>query len=841
MSVKLILICSLLLLLPLLLSADQSCPFPTNCELCTDATTTCTKCKSGYFLNSTNNSCNPCGTNCVSCADSTNCTTCNSTNFLKNGSCITCPENCVNCSDNICLSCKTGFIKMNDSASDPCTGTNGSNTTNNTNITCPANCSNCSSNTNCTFCNENFFLNLTNGSCDTCPQNCFNCSKSICDTCKSGFFKLNNNTADPCTGSGNETNVTCPVNCANCSNSTTCTLCKNEFFLANSSCVTCPSNCLNCSNNTCFSCKSGFRKLNVSDPCTGASVPCPVNCDNCTDGGSCSTCHSGFFLNASNNSCEVCQTNCSNCSSKNVCLVCTNNTIPDKNGACVECGSNATDCLSCPNSSICTSCKNGSTLVNSTCYKCDEGCESCSNSTSSCTKCLSGYFLSNSSTCQKCSGGCATCNSSTACSECLPSYNLSNGSCISSKCNQSLPYLLYNDNATCVTCNGTDYHVIDSATCVFLPPGSFILPSQPAFDMQLQVSCPNASKLYFAYGLYDSAKLTLPELKKKVKDGRTVDDKLYWLQLKAVDLAGNTSNKTNGTYPLAGIKNSGEKYSYAQYCEIGYYANNQTGNFISKSNGAQALSIQLTSSSLLNTVQKIQCATGIGKALNTTNSSIYTDEGVLGNAVAARLLQTADSKYFILPDYALNVSDPNIDKYNEYINANKNSFVESVTSKAAINGITFSNPVSAKTNETLQPAPTIPDDYPKITINSDSISVILKQDVAGTIFIAWQVLPTLTNSNNSTMNNETFTNSPEYKSNSLQRNMIATNTGDEKTFQIGNLTIQQSVKFFYWGENMGMPRLRTLVYSKIVSTTFLVRMSVVIWGLALMMVAVIWM
>ena len=392
-----------------------------------------------------------------------------------------------------------------------------------------------------------------------------------------------------------------------------------------------------------------------------------------------------------------------------------------------------------------------------------------------------------------------------------------------------------------MTCNETDYHVMDSATCVFLPAGSFIIPSQPSFDMKLQASCPNASTLYFAYGLYDSAKLTLPEIKKKVKNGRTLDDKLYWLQVNSFNLTTNQSNKTNETYPLTGIKNSGEKYSYTQYGEIGFYANNQTGNFLSKSNGAQALSIQLTSSSVMNTIQKIQCATGIGKVLNSTQNSIYTDEGVLGNAVAARLLQTADSKYFILPDYTLNVSDTNIDKYNDYITGNKSTFAESVTSKAAITGVTFSNPVSVKTNETLLPAPTFPDGYPKITISSDKISIILKQDVAGTIFIAWQILPNVANTtSNSTMNNETFTDLPEYKSNSLQKNMIGTNAGDEKTFELGNFTLPQSVKFFYWGENAGFPRLRTLVYEQIFSTQFLERMSVVLWGIVLMIAAVVW-
>ena len=391
-----------------------------------------------------------------------------------------------------------------------------------------------------------------------------------------------------------------------------------------------------------------------------------------------------------------------------------------------------------------------------------------------------------------------------------------------------------------MTCNETDYHVIDSATCVFLPSGSFIIPSQPSFDMKLQAFCPNASILYFAYGLYDSAKLTLPEIKKKVKNGRTFDDKLYWLQVNEVNLTTNQSNKTNDTYSLIGIKNSGEKYSYTQYCELGLYANNQTGNFLSKSNGAQALSIQITSSSVLNSVHKIQCATGIGKVLNSTKNLIYTDEGVLGNAVAARLLQTANSKYFILPDYSLNLSDPNIDTYNTYITANTNTFVESVTSKTAIPGVTFSNPISAKTNETLLPAPNFHDDYPKITINSDIISVILKQDVAGTIFIAWQVLPTLTNSSNSTMNNETFIDLPEYKSNSLQIKTLGTNAGDEKTFEIGNLTLPKSVKFFYWGENLGFPRLRTLIYAKILTTQFMERMSIFLWGLILMIAAVVW-
>lgn len=82
-----------------------------NCSLCNN-TTSCLKCKDGYF--SLNSSCIACQTKFIK-----NCNVCNETSCLQcqqgffiteNKNCTKCPNNCIDCNSSKCDNCKQGFI-----------------------------------------------------------------------------------------------------------------------------------------------------------------------------------------------------------------------------------------------------------------------------------------------------------------------------------------------------------------------------------------------------------------------------------------------------------------------------------------------------------------------------------------------------------------------------------------------------------------------------------------------------------------------------------------------------------------------------------------------------------
>jgi hypothetical protein len=86
-------------------------------------------------------------------------------------------------------------------------------------------------------------------------------------------------------------------------------------------------------------------------------------CVFCTNGQSCLSCGSNFYLNETTNLCEPCTDlpGCLICQSSAVCLFCDNGYFIDNNG-CTECSA-ISGCYSCISSTVCTSCIGGFTLT----------------------------------------------------------------------------------------------------------------------------------------------------------------------------------------------------------------------------------------------------------------------------------------------------------------------------------------------------------------------------------------------------------------------------------------------------------------------------------------------
>ena len=91
-----------------------------------------------------------------------------------------------------------------------------------------------------------------------------------------------------------------------------------------------------------------------------------------------------------------------------------------------------TGCKYCKSLDTCEQCEDGYRLNGNACDKCSEdGCRSCSTSTSVCTSCKTndGWFVAGSTTgfnngidCEKCTKNCQSCSSATTCNQCYPLF-----------------------------------------------------------------------------------------------------------------------------------------------------------------------------------------------------------------------------------------------------------------------------------------------------------------------------------------------------------------------------------------------------------------------------------
>ena len=290
----------------------------------------------------------------------------------------------------------------------------------------------------CSACNTGYYLQPS-------PNH------TVCNnTCPSGYFEA----------SSNNTCVKCTAPCTECSAaSTQCTACAATYYLQPTT-PTCLQTCPN----------GSFKNLSTlnCDNCTTACSKCgdstATNCSSCSTGyylqpspddTTCNnSCPSGFYGDASTNTCIQCTTACTKCS----------------DGTATQCSAcNATYYLQpAPHPTTCTN------------------------------TCPSGYYeVSSSNTCGQCTSPCSDCNSSaTQCSSCVATYYLQpNGG---TTCLQSCPAGYYEDSSTtlcgqctspCSNCSGSATHC---STCV----ATYYL--QPSSPTCLQ-TCPNGYLWRFFY------------------------------------------------------------------------------------------------------------------------------------------------------------------------------------------------------------------------------------------------------------------------------------------------------------------------------------------------------
>ncbi|KAL4450910.1 hypothetical protein ABPG74_011752 [Tetrahymena malaccensis] len=388
-----------------------------SCYLCDQSPTNCTGCQNGYYLQ--NNSCFQCQPSCLTCDQQFICTSCKNGYYLDPTYfiCLSCSQSCKTCSENSqkCLSCNDGFYMDNSQTIPTC-------------LQCQNDCKTCNSSpSSCTSCFDGYFLNTTNNQCQPCDSKCALCTNSSinCNSCIDGYY-VQNNTCQKCDRS-----------CKACQNtSISCTSCYNNYYYdsTQSKCILCSSTCKTCdgSTNLCTSCLDGYSLI------SGQCQLCQFPCQTCASGNtnSCLSCPSNYYLDATQNTCNICSNNCVNCVNQLTCSQCQSGYILDANNQCVICDQT---CKTCSNQvNQCTSCFDGYYLNTSTnnCSPCITGCKQCNNSTScNIGQCINPYFYdANTQTCQSCSPQCLNCNNSSDCTSCEDGYVLISGSC--TQCNQ---------------------------------------------------------------------------------------------------------------------------------------------------------------------------------------------------------------------------------------------------------------------------------------------------------------------------------------------------------------------------------------------------------------------
>ena len=334
-------------------------------------------------------------------------------------------------------------------------------------------CLNCNGN-QCASCNPGYYLD--DGKCLSCGiNNCEECDKNkICKICEKGYDLENNLCIKKCEVGDNE-------KCKTCNNIKIgeCSECNLGYYLPDdvkdkTKCYQCGEGCLSCSGGECYSCDIGFKltdNFKCEPKCKLGQGDLCLSCDySMTGGENCAECNEGYYLpeKGEKTSCKKCGENMKKCHTeeengeeiivpdecffpyKNSGNYCLNECIKGDNKKCFSCNDASGKIYQC------RACNPGyylprdaSDLDKKSCFKCDEGCETCEGTkeNSICTKCSENYVLFEEKCVKKCEIG-----DYEKCKECKNTPGL-NYQC--NTCNDGF-YLPYNNNnynySTCLEC-----------------------------------------------------------------------------------------------------------------------------------------------------------------------------------------------------------------------------------------------------------------------------------------------------------------------------------------------------------------------------------------------------
>lgn len=209
--------------------------------------------------------------------------------------------------------------------------------------------------------------------------------------------------------------------------------------------------------------------------CDSSGVCIKCIADNAVYSNGLCDCMAGFYSagNYSNtNNCIPCENSCTSCNSTD-CFTCSQPNLTPSGKLCVCL--NSSNCVICDiNSKIVSDeciCNNGYYGNGTTCTKCGDYCEICSNSTS-CTKCLDSNtqitgpacqcltgFYQDGLICSTCHSSCESCSSSSKCDQCFDPNTIIQGP----KCECKAGFYL--NNTICLACHTSCYSCSSSTSC----------------------------------------------------------------------------------------------------------------------------------------------------------------------------------------------------------------------------------------------------------------------------------------------------------------------------------------------------------------------------------------
>ena len=815
-----------------------------NCKTCNSKSASeCSSCNAGYILEK--GECVLCGsasTKCKTCTNEGICQECVDEYFVEYGKCTRCYKGCKSCSSNLvtsCLTCIDSFI-LEGGECVHCE----------TEVGIKTNCKNCPLKGECTQCAERFYLNAEH--CLACHLPCKTCKSGLergCLSCADEYI-LEDGKCVKCLADSPETK------CVTCKLDGKCTQCIQEYFVEGDKCSKCGDDCLQCTDkNTCLVCKSGTL-LNTNSKCVKTSQNCliassadPSKCVTCQNGygltdesicvslipnckeingfipEECKVCNDGFFLITG--VCVRCPKECKTCSSNLVCLSCNNNFILEQD-RCARCSLSSleTACINCAVGDTCTACDDGFYVLGGKCSTCYKGCKICSDSTSNkCLSCLDGYlFDSATKTCNPCISPCKTCKTTTStCLTCVDFYasNSASDTCIKTDCqlDKSAPFTLLSD-FTCTTCTRKGLTKHSDTLCSDVRPPVFGGAKVQVDDsLRLTINCFNAFNIYFAYGIGNSALLSLSEIQELINYPK--QNQNDYLRV------GKRTNVINQeqVFLLRGLKYSGENYQFKAYCE----SNSANASAITTFNTlntthSESLILQFNTSFPINTVQKGIMAQEIGYILQTTKK-VWADDGsfiIPARAVTGRFLQDESSyitRFFILPEYSLNEKDLIVETHKNYLAKNKDKFLNELNNRLL--EITLSN-LEVQSYSTAAPGPYVLNEALQTVATSKSIKIKYSQSTLGNFVVYYRKEGKLVvNETNPIvvseiqLNKEMINAGQQY---STVRVNIQ-NLTESVSLSLDNLNPNTTYNLYYYGENDGFPKVKTPIYHELLRTS----------------------
>lgn len=294
------------------------------CEKCSSKKLNCSKCKTDFigkvictncyspyqiYFEYCKKDCSLVEEQCSSCIDASTCTDCKTGYYLKSGAnhpnkcqkCSTVKENCTACSESggvvTCSRCSLPYQLVNKSCEKNCS-------------LVEEQCSSCTDASICTSCNTGYYLKseMNSGSlnlCTLCSETVANCSECSlvgstvkCSVCNKPYKVESGSCEKDCS--------LVEEQCSTCTDASTCTACNTGYYLKAG--ATNPNQCQKCSEiyEHCLSCEYNSGELVCTD--------CGDNKTWYSEGKKCRTeCDSTKQWKSSNDSCVACSTPTPHC------------------------------------------------------------------------------------------------------------------------------------------------------------------------------------------------------------------------------------------------------------------------------------------------------------------------------------------------------------------------------------------------------------------------------------------------------------------------------------------------------------------------------------------------